>query len=230
MSIFADLTEKPWLTPGLGVERPERSTAAVGLGVFLGVVTVLFSLLTLAYLMRMGIHGPVVDEGGHDWRPVTEPPLLWFNTGVLILTSLAWHGAHRVARRGETAALRAWLIAVGALTLIFLIGQITVWKQLQAAGYFMSIRPGLCGIDWSAADQPLHHFLTGNPAVAFFYVITALHGLHLLGGLLFWGRATAGAFENEGTAVLAPRIGLCARYWHFLLLVWLIMFGLFLMT
>lgn len=230
MSLLGDLTEKPWLTPGLGSERPERSTPAVGLTVFLGVVTVIFSLLALAYLMRMGVHGPVVEEGGHDWRPVAEPSLLWLNTGVLILTSLAWQTARSATRRGEMAPLRAWLIVVGALTLFFLIGQILVWKQLQAAGYFMSIQPGLCGIDWVGAGQPLHHFLTGNPAVAFFYVITALHGLHLVGGLLFWGRATVGAFEGEGAAALTPRIDLSARYWHFLLLVWVLMFGLFLMT
>jgi cytochrome c oxidase subunit 3 len=230
MSMLGALTEKPWLTQGPGDERPERSAAAIGLTVFLGVVTVLFSLLTLAYLMRMGTHGPVIAEGGHDWRPVTEPPLLWFNTAVLILTSLAWEGARRLTGLGKTTRMRAWLIGVGALTTIFLAGQIIVWKQLQAAGYFMSIRPGLCGIDWSTADQPLHHFLTGNPAVAFFYLITALHGLHLIGGLLFWGRATVGAFAGEGAATLAPRITLCARYWHFLLLVWLVMFGLFLMT
>lgn len=230
MSILGALTEKPWLTQGEGDERPERSAATIGVTVFLGVVTVLFSLLALAYLMRMGIHGPVIEEGGHDWRQVTEPPLLWFNTGVLILTSFTWEAARRFTRQGKMKRMRAWLVGVGALTLMFLAGQIVVWKQLQAAGYFMSIRPGLCGIDWSAADQPLHHFLTGNPAVAFFYLITALHGLHLIGGLFFWGRATVGAFEGEGATALTPRIDLCARYWHFLLLVWLVMFGMFLMT
>lgn len=230
MSILRHITEKPWLTPGLAHERTERSTPATGLSVFLGVVTVLFTLITLAYLMRMGVHGPAIDEGGHDWRRVSEPPLLWFNTFILILTSLGWEHARVVARRGESARLRAALIAIGALTLTFLAGQIIVWQQLQAAGYFLSIQPGLCAVDWSAADQPVHHFLTGNPTVAFFYLITALHGAHLLGGLFFWGRATVGAIEGGAAAAHISRIDLCARYWHFLLLVWLLMFGLFLMT
>lgn len=230
MSLLDALTEKPWLTQGVGDEQPRRSAAAIGVTVFLGVVTVLFSLLGLAYLMRMGIHGPVIHEGGQDWRSMTEPQLLWFNTVVLIMASLVWEMARRLTRQEQMLRLRTWLIGVGALTVLFLAGQIGAWKQLQDAGYFMSIQPGLCGIDWSRADQPLHHFRTGNPAVAFFYLITALHGLHLIGGLLFWGRATVGAFGGEKAADLAPRISLCARYWHFLLMVWLMMFGLFLMT
>ena len=230
MSILAHISEKPWLTPGIGAERPERPAAAIGLAVFLCVVTILFSLITLAYLMRMGAHGPAIDEEVHDWRTLSEPPLLWFNTAVLMLSSAAWEMTRRAARRGDGKRLRVWLIAAGLLAITFLAGQIAVWRQLQAAGYFLSSQPGICTVQWGGIDQPVQHFLTGNPAVAFFYLITALHGLHLLGGLFFWARATVGAIEEGGAAALLPRIDLCARYWHFLLLVWLLMFGLFLMT
>lgn len=230
MNIFGHLTEKPWLTPGLGEERPVSSAGSTGVNLFMCVVTVLFSLITLAYLMRMGAHGPAIDEEAHDWRALPEAPLLWFNTAVLMLSSVAWEATRRAARRGDAKRPRVWLIAAGLLAIVFLAGQLAVWRQLQAAGYFLSAQPGICTVQWGGIDQPVQHFLTGNPAVAFFYLITALHGLHLLGGLFFWGRATVGAIEGNGAAALMPRIDLCARYWHFLLLVWLLMFGLFLMT
>lgn len=230
MRILGHLTEKPWLTPGPLPERPERSAAPAGVGLFLCVVTVLFSLITLAYLMRMGSHGPAIDEPVHDWAAVREPPLLWFNTAILALGSVAFEMARTAARRNDAGGLRNWLLVAGLLTLVFLGGQLAVWQQLAAAGYFLSSQPGICTIIWSEADQPVQHFITGNPAVAFFYLITALHGLHLLGGLFFWSRATVRVFEGVTPVGLRPHVDLCAFYWHFLLLVWLLMFGLFLMT
>jgi cytochrome c oxidase subunit 3 len=62
---------------------------------------------------------------------------------------------------------------------------------------------------------------------AFFHLITALHGLHLVGGLTVWGRTTARALSGDQAAA-AQSVELCAVYWHFLLLVWLAMFGLLL--
>ena len=115
MSIFGALTEKPWLSPGLqapprGDERKQRSAASVGLGVFLAVVSVVFALLTSAYLMRMGVH----DAAGHgvgDWVALREPPILWVNTAVLTASSLAFHGAFAAARAGQRRPLRygGWL-------------------------------------------------------------------------------------------------------------------------
>lgn len=230
MSILGHITEKPWLTTGLGEERPERAAAGIGVGLFLCVVTVLFSLITLAYLMRMGSHGPAIDEAAHDWRTLAEPPLLWFNTAVLVLSSIAFQMARAAARREQMRELRNWLVAAGALALVFLGGQLVIWRQLEAAGYFLSAQPGICTIAWSDADRPVQHFMTGNPAVAFFYLITALHGLHLLGGLFFWSRATVRVIDGDAAVAVRPQVDLCAVYWHFLLLLWLLMFGLFLMT
>src|SRR5690606_37080423 len=86
----------------------------------------------------------------------------------------------------------------------FLVGQLLAWRQLNGLGAF----------DIS------------NPAIAFFYLITALHGLHLLGGLVAWARTTLGLWRRPDPARAALRIRLCATYWHFLLLLWLILFGL----
>ena len=74
-------------------------------------------------------------------------------------------------------------------------------------------------------------YVSTNPANAFFYLFTALHGLHILGGLFFWGRATKKLFnKNFKVLKIKQAIELCAIYWHFLLIVWLVLFGLMIIT
>jgi cytochrome c oxidase subunit 3 len=193
------LAAKPWLEEGpIGDVRGAGASslpAKIGLGIFLAVVGSLFSLFILAYSMRM-------DMG--DWKPLPVPRLLWLNTGVLTLSSIALHRAQVAARRGEIDAVRAGLLAGGASALAFLGGQLLAWKQLTAAGYF----------------------LAANPANSFFYLLTAAHGLHLLGGLVALGRTTAKVWPGPETKQVRPSVELCAMYWHFLLLVWLVLFGL----
>ena len=206
MKLFEALTEKPWevegevADPGGGDgDREVLPPAYLGLKVFLAVATVLFSLLIVSYAGRMGLA---------DWRPLHEPWLLWPNTAVLILSSIALHWAVVNARRGDADGLRQGLLAGGALAGVFLVGQLAAWQQLIALGYFAS----------------------SNPANAFFYLITGLHGLHLLGGLVAWVRTMGKLRRGYEIAELGPSVELCAIYWHFLLAVWLILFGLMLFT
>lgn len=209
MSLFGRLTEKSWETPGVGSVDPadyRPQAAAVGLWVYFGIATVLFGLLTAAYLMRMGdavmAHGPA-----GDWRQMPEPPLIWINSFILLLSSLAWEAARAGARRRPTLMF-AGLLAAGLLALLFLAGQLGLWSELAARGYYAS----------------------ANPANAFFYLITAIHGLHLLGGLFFWGRTLSRVLASAGAADVRLPIDLCAAYWHFLLLIWLVMLGLLIST
>jgi cytochrome c oxidase subunit 3 len=213
VGLLARLTEKPWLKPGLdplsepAEGGPRLPAAAVGLRVYFGVAGVMFLLIATMLVMRMGGHG--VSTGQQpDWKPMYWPPLLWFNTGVLMLSSLAWEWARAAAHRGHRENLRAGLIAGGVLALVFLAGQLTVWRQLEAAG---------CGI-------------TATTMSAFFYLITALHGLHLAGGLAVWARTTGKVLGGSEAAEVVQSVDLCTLYWHFLLLVWVVMFGLLLST
>jgi cytochrome c oxidase subunit 3 len=212
VGIVRRLTEKPWLAPGLdplteAEGLPSLPAAAVGLRVYFGVATVMFLLIAVIFVMRMGGHG-ISTAQQPDWKPMFWPPLLWFNTGVLMLSSVAWEWARAAGHRGHRADLRAGLIAGGVLALVFLVGQLTVWRQLEKAG---------CGI-------------TATTMSAFFYLITALHGLHLLGGLAVWGRTTVKVLGGSEVAEVRQSVDLCTIYWHFLLLVWLVMLGLLLLT
>lgn len=193
------LTAKPWLEEGeIGDqpgETPSLLPARIGLGVFLVVVGSLFALVISAYLMRMDLP---------DWRTVPVPALLWFNTGVLIVSSVTLQLAQVAARKGDRDGVMASLLAGGVSAVTFLAGQFLAWQQLRNAGYF----------------------LAANPANSFFYLITGLHGLHLLGGLVALGRTIAKAFSGLALPQLRLSVELCTMYWHFLLLVWLVLFGL----
>jgi cytochrome c oxidase subunit 3 len=194
------LTAKPWLEEGLIVDLREESTsflppAKIGLGVFLAVVGSLFALFISAYSMRMNMV---------DWRALPVPRLLWFNTAVLVLSSVALQGAHMAARRSDIDGVIVGLCAGGASAVTFLIGQLLAWRELSGAGYF----------------------LASNPANSFFYLITAVHGLHLMGGLVALGRTTAKLWRGVAVTQLRLSVELCAIYWHFLLLVWLVLLGL----
>ena len=171
----------------------------VGLGVFLAVATSLFALLISAYHMRMM---------GADWNRLTVPRVLWLNTAVLILASIAMQRTRIAARWGQLDRVKNGLIAAGVLTFSFLAGQLWAWQQMDAAGYF----------------------LTANPAYSFFYLLTALHGLHLLGGLWVWGRTTAKVLRGVEVGKVRLSVELCTVYWHYLLLVWLVLFAVLLHT
>jgi cytochrome c oxidase subunit 3 len=198
------LNIKPWIA-----QRPIANVhgdgalslppVKVGLGVFLAVATSLFALLISAYFMRMM---------GEDWTTLAVPRVLWLNTGLLILSGVAMQWTRAAANRGQIDGVRIGLMAGGILTFAFLAGQLVVWRQLNASGYFVA----------------------ANPANAFFYLFTALHGLHLLGGLWVWGKTTAKVWRGVGVGGVRLSVQLCTVYWHFLLLVWLVLFALLLST
>jgi len=194
------LTAKPWLEEGPIGEFPGTGAvtlpaAKLGLGVFLAVVGALFTLVISAYSMRQSLA---------DWRALPVPKLLWFNTGVLVLSSIALQWAYLAARRNDLEGVIIGLLGGGVSAVIFLVGQLLAWQQLIVAGYFVA----------------------SNPANSFFYLITAVHGLHLMGGLVALGRTTSKVWRGAKVAEVQLSVELCAIYWHFLLLVWLVLLGL----
>ena len=205
MGLFAKLTEKPWLPDETGVAQlrtggfpvPNRKVA---LTVFLAIVGVLFFLFFAAYHMRI--------ELSTDWVSMPEPPLLWLNSGVLILCSIAFEWARGAGARGNANTLKTAFLVAGVLTFAFLAGQLVVWDQMVGLGYLAQT----------------------NPANGFFYMITGVHGVHLLGGLIAWGRAAFRMYRRADVGDAQVSVDLCAMYWHFLLLVWLVMFALLLNT
>lgn len=204
MNFFRQIMEKPWVNQGVAVDPHDRQATAlpttkVGLRVFLGVATVVFSLIVILYSDRMAIA---------DWRPLSEPWVLWINTALLILSSVALQWAWNGADRGLIDDVRVGLLAGGGFAFAFLIGQLLAWQQMVASGYYAAT----------------------NPANAFFYLITAMHAVHLLGGLVAWGRTVARLRRGDEVEQLRLSVELCTIYWHFLLVIWLVLFSLMIFT
>lgn len=167
----------------------------IGLWIFMAVVVSLFSLFLAAYSMRM--------QHGFGWCHLTIPNILWVNTGVLLAASIVLQMARWSVDRGHRAAARNAVIAGGALSVAFLVGQVLA---------FDAVGPSL-------------YYIQGSPAIAFFYVLTILHGLHLLGGLYVLGRAAWRFAAGVELVDLRLTVQLCSVYWHFLLLVWFAVFA-----
>ncbi|MDF3062747.1 MAG: cytochrome oxidase [Microvirga sp.] len=198
------LTAKPWLEVGAAGEHPGTGVSDTPVAkVGLGVF-----LAVVGALFALLISAYVMRMSLADWRPVPKPALLWINTGVLMLASAAFQWARSAADREDAEALKTALLAAGAATLAFMAGQVWAWRQLTGTGYL----------------------LAGNPANTFFYLITAAHGLHLIGGLVALGRNILRAWRGEDPARLRLGVELCGMYWDFLLLMWLILFGLLMLT
>lgn len=189
---------KPWLVTGTEPETSQFSAKLakkMGFWVFLGVITSLFALFSMAYAMRM--------KTG-DWQPVPEPGILWLNTIFLVASSLSLQGAVYAAGRRNERRLKMMFSAGGLLAVAFVAGQLRAWQILVSGGYSMD----------------------SNPADAFFFLLTALHGIHLMGGLWVWTRTTVKAFYGSELGEIRLSIELCAQYWHYLLILWLLLFAL----
>jgi cytochrome c oxidase subunit 3 len=193
---------KPWEHAGEmegihGGNVAGRPPGRTGLYLFLGVVTSLFLLFSISHQMRSTYP---------DWAAVAEPGMLWLNTAILLLASIALQMASNAAQRGSPRSVRNELAAAGLFSLLFIGGQVYAWKLMMDAGLYAA----------------------GNPANAYFYMFTAVHAAHLLGGMWFLLKALKTAFTEPDETALPGRIGLCATYWHFLLLVWALLFYLLL--
>ena len=205
MSLFQTLTEKPWLV-GQGTIVDLRAGPAFRMPkVTLG-LRIFLAVVTVVFSLLLAAY---VDRMAFaDWRAIPEPLLLWINTALLIAGSISLEWARSGTRQGDMDRVRVGLLAAGVFTIAFLIGQVIAWLQLTGSDYFAIT----------------------NPAIGFFYLITALHGLHILGGLVAWGRTTKKMRHGSEMNAIRLSVELCAIYWHFLLLVWLVVFALLLLT
>ena len=171
-SFFKLITQKPWEASQAILDNEHNgktlavSKEKLGVRTIMVVSTVIFSLFVISYSDRMLIH---------DWRSLSEPWLLWINTGILILTSFIFHKTKVMADNNHFEKVKNSLLVVGFLTFAFITGQLLVWQHFVNLGQYAST----------------------NPANVFFYVLTALHGLHILGGLYYWAKTTTQLFKEN---------------------------------
>ena len=161
---------------------------------------------TLSMLFAGFASAYLVRRAGADWQRVPLPGILWINTIVLLSSSVTLEVARSAERRGQAAALKGWLLITTLLGLAFLGGQLMGWRQLAARGVY----------------------LPTSPYSSFFYMLTAVHGAHLLGGILALGYALWRVWRARWTPAQPERVNGCATYWHFVDGVWVFLYLLML--
>jgi cytochrome c oxidase subunit 3 len=210
MNPFKTLAEKPWLAQpataghsGTETVVNPHSAAQVALRFILAVVTVIFFLFILTFLSRSQ-YPDFQALAGQPWQPFTDPSRLWFNTGLLVLSSLAIQFGLHASRREQLNNAIIGISAAVFFAVMFLLAQLNLWHHLHSLGFYINT----------------------NPANSYFYLLTAIHGLHLLGGLVVLTNVVFRVWYDGALDRLSGPLQLCATYWHFLLGIWLLLFGL----
>jgi len=183
--------------------EPLRFTPAryrIGVWMAIGSIVMLFTALTSAYIVR--------SASGNDWQPIAMPKVLWLSTLLIVISSVTMEVSRRSLKQQRDARYGRWLVITVALGLGFLGSQIIAWRQL--------VRQGV--------------YLASNPYNSFFYLFTAAHGLHLLGGimalsyLLLRTRQRRSTIDGELRRVGAAESA--TIYWHFMDVLWVALFFL----
>jgi cytochrome c oxidase subunit 3 len=201
MSFFKSIFDKPWEDQG---EDPRLGGTEIGEGLHPKRIALRMFLAVVFVLFMLFFVAYYIRMELDDWRPMPEPNLLWINTLILFVCSAVMQWTRGAAKNSEQQKVKWGMIAAGAFTLTFIFGQVSAWEELNNAGFY----------------------LNSNPANSFFYVLTGLHGLHILGGLWVWTRSTFKVLSGIEVKAVRLSVELCAVYWHFLLLVWLIIFAI----
>ena len=200
--LFGTLLEKPWEKDQMVLDSSHTgktfdiSSQKSAVIIIFGIATVLFSLIFTAYIYSI--------PPGQDTMYLLKPNLLWINTLILFFVAYFFSRITKDLEKKETLKIKKNLIIVGALSYLFLFGQLIFWTQLMKNG----------------------NYVTTNTYFSSFYIFTAIHGLHLLGGLFFWGKVSSRVLKLEQNKILdeEKNISALSWYWTFLLIVWLVFF------
>lgn len=178
------------------VAEPTGSPTRTGIWVALSAIAMSFAALTSALYVREG--------SATDWQPISLPPILWFNTLMLIASSITLE----IARRRVAAFMRGkqtdrsvptlWLCGTMFLGIIFVVGQYLAWLNLRSQGLY----------------------LPTNPNSSFFYLFTGVHALHVIGGLGGLARVIT-KFRSPIHPLRRSTMDATSYYWHFMGALWI---------
>jgi len=171
---------------------PPPSSTAIWVVMF--AVTMMFAAFSSALIVRKG--------SSLDWQTFTLPSILYFNTLLLLASSVTLEvSRRRVATfmggsKSQVESPARWLYITLFLGLLFVVGQYAAWRQLRAEGLYLAT----------------------NPGSSFFYLLTAAHALHVLGGL---GGLIYVIHKLRKSVLRRDQLVAAARYWHFMGILWL---------
>ena len=202
--LFGTLTQKPWEENQAVIDSAHSgqtfnlSNQMSAVIIIFGVSTAIFSLIFTGYLYSL--------PPEQDTTFILKTYLLWVNTLVLIFVTFFFNKISSDLKNKITDKIKKNLIYVGGLSYLFLFLQLVLWYQIMKSG----------------------NFVDTNTYFSSFYIFTALHGIHLLGGLFFWGKVSSRIFKlNEKDYVNEENnINALSLYWLFLFIVWIVFFSI----
>ena len=200
--LFGALTQKPWEENQVAIDSTHSgrtfnlSNQMSAVIIIFGVSTAIFSLIFTGYLYSL--------PPEQDTTFILKTSLVWINTVILIFVTFFFNKISSDLKKNYTDKIKKNLIYVGGLSYLFLFLQLILWYQLMKSG----------------------HFVDTNTYFSSFYIFTALHGIHLLGGLFFWGKVTSKIFKLEEREYKKEERSITALsvYWLFLFIVWFVFF------
>lgn len=166
--------------------------------------------LLVAIMMTFGglIAAYVVIQANKvaEWRPFELPIQLWISTAIIVASSITYEFGKRAVTRNDQPSAKKWLLATTVLGATFISSQILVWLELRQRGLYVS----------------------GNPYTGFFYLLTAIHAVHVLGGITALGsvllRSWRPTADQEAIRKRTALTQVVAWYWHFMGGLWLVLF------
>ncbi|HMD42238.1 MAG TPA: cytochrome c oxidase subunit 3 [Candidatus Acidoferrum sp.] len=181
--------------PGRNRKQPSPNRYYTGIAVALISILMFFMALASAFLVRKGTSG--------DWVAVHIPVLLWFNSAVLLLSSTTLEIARKRLANNDLGGFKKLWFVTTTLGVIFLLGQLVAWRQLNSQGIYLAT----------------------NPASSFFYIFTGAHALHLVGGVAALIYVARRNFDvAKVTRSVAAEV--TSYYWHFMDALWLFLLAL----
>ena len=202
--LFGTLAQKPWEENQAAIDSMHSgrtfnlSNQMSAVIIIFGVSTAIFSLIFSGYLYSL--------PPEQDTTFILKTSLVWINTVILIFVTFFFNKISSDLKKNLTDKIKKNLIFVGGLSYLFLFLQLILWYQLMKTG----------------------NFVDTNTYFSSFYIFTALHGIHLLGGLFFWGKVCSRIFRlSEKEYVKEEKnINALALYWFFLFVVWVVFFAI----
>jgi cytochrome c oxidase subunit 3 len=159
-------------------------------------IIMMFAAFTSAYIVRRA-------EG--NWLEFDLPNILLINTVIIVLSSVTMQMAYNAAKQDNLQRLKAMLLLTLGLGLAFLVGQWYGWGELVENNVYFGGS-------------------TSNPSGSFLYVLTGVHGFHLITGLIFVLITFMSSLKYKVHSKSMLRIHLCTIYWHFLGGLWLYLY------
>lgn len=144
----------------------------------------------------------IVRQAEGNWLIFEMPQLFWVTTGIILVSSATMHWAYLSAKRDNLESVKIAITITTILGVAFLVGQFLAWGAL--------------------IDNKV--FMVGNPSGSFVYVLSGVHGVHIIGGVVFLLIVLRSAFKLKITSKNLSQIEMCATYWHFLDGLWLYLF------